>query len=136
MTGYRLRPVQEQRERDEQSVRGELADAVGDARAAEARLAGATERVAALHEALRHGFPTTTIAELARVEHYRARLRGQLEQALLDELRAREACAGRTASVELARERLALARAARRVVEAHFARWRDEQRKLAERREE
>jgi hypothetical protein len=33
-----------------------------------------------------------------------------------------------------ARGRLALARASRELIERHFARWRDQQRKLAERR--
>jgi hypothetical protein len=148
VTGYRLRPVQQQRERDEKSVRGELADAVGDASEAARRLAEASQRVASVREAIRHSAsssPTTidrrleparAIAELVRVERYRARLRGQLELALVDELRARDACDGKTASVDLARDRLAVARAARRVVETHFARWRDDQRKLAERRED
>ena len=136
MTGYRLRPVQDQRARDERGARGELAQAVGDVSAAQARLVAASARVGELREALCHSVPTTTIAELVRVERYRTRLRGLLELALLDELHARQARDGRAVSVELARDRLALARAARRAVETHFARWRDDQRKLAERRED
>jgi hypothetical protein len=136
VTGYRLRPLQDQRARDERVVRGELADAVGEVRGADARLVAASARVAELREAIGLAQPTTTIADFARVERYRSRLRGQLELALVDELRAREARDGVASAAELACDRLVLARAARRAVEAHFERWRTEQRKLAERRED
>ena len=120
-------------------TRGELATAVGDVSAADERLTVAAARVRELRDALEETGKSragATIAELQRIEHYRARLRGQLEHACLDELHAREARAGVAASADAARGRLALARAARRVIEAHFVRWRDEQKKLAERREE
>lgn len=140
---YRLRPVQDQRARDERAKRGDLVAAVGDVRAADDGLAAASERVARLREAigLSHAAvqPVTSNATsltLLRVERYRTRLRGQLELALIDELHARELRDGKATSADHARDRLALARAARRVVEAHFARWRDDQRKLAERRED
>ena len=136
VTGYRLRPVHDQRERDERAKRGELAAAVGDVRAADERLAVAAARVRELREILSRPHEATTIAELERLERYRARLRGQLEQACLDELHAQEARDGVAASADAARGRLAIARAARKVIEAHFARWRDDQRKLAERRED
>jgi hypothetical protein len=136
VTDYRLRPVAEQRARDEKAKRGELADAVGDVRAADEKLAAASARVAKLREAIGHAYTATTATEIVWLDRYRTRLRGQLDAALLDELHARAARDGTAASLEGARDRLALARAARRVVEAHFERWRVEQRKLAERRED
>ncbi len=136
VTRDRLRPLQDQRAREERVVRGELADAVGEVRGADARLAAASARVVELREAIGLVHPATTVADLARIERYRSRQRGELELALVDELRAREARGGVASAAEHVRDRLALARAARRVVEAHFERWRTEQRKLAERRED
>ena len=52
------------------------------------------------------------------------------------ELRAESAHDAHQSSVELARRQLARARADREVIERHFARWRDTQKKLAERRHE
>ena len=95
-----------------------------------------SRRVAQLREALSHTTPATTAAAIVATERYRTRLRSQLEHALLDELRAREARDGIAASADRARERLAVARGARQLIESHFSRWRDEQRKLAERRED
>lgn len=136
MDGYRLAPVRRLRERDEEAKKSELAGAVGDVRDADAALAIAAAKVARLREALCHDAPTTTVAALRRLDAYRARLRGELERALLDELRARQQRDGVAASADAARDRLAIARAGRRAVEDHFARWREAQRKLAERRED
>lgn len=136
MEGYRLAPVRALRERDEHAKKSDLAGAVDDVREADAALAAASAKVATLREALCRTAPPTTIAQAQRAERYRERTRSQLERALLDELHAKQQRDGVAATADAARDRLAIARAGRRAVEEHFGRWREAQRKLAERRED
>ena len=74
----------------------------------------------------------TTAMDLARADRFVARRRGELAIALDEELRTQLAHDEREDEVALARARLARARAEREIVERHFARWRDDQRKRAE----
>jgi hypothetical protein len=144
---YRLAPLRDARDRDERARRGALAAAVGDARTAADGVAGAERRVAgaraALDAAVRAraailGRPTggASPALIALADRHAQRRRRELDAAIGEHLRARAAHDGRLAAVEEARGRLALARADRELIERHFARWRDQQRKLAERRED
>lgn len=144
--GYRLRPVRDQRSRDERVRRGELADAVGEARDTANVLAAATEHAArarAAFESARSAqvpqtsqTPQTSAAALARTEQFIARRRKELALAVDAQLRAEAAHRGQLDAVDLARGQLVHARAQREVIERHFAHWRTERRKLAERRED
>jgi flagellar export protein FliJ len=137
---YRLAPVRETRERTERVKRGELASAVDETRDAEAqvaaihaRAAGVRRRLSALEPA---GPALVPASELANAERYRSRLRGELA-AIAGELeRAEAVLSDRTDVADTARGSLARARADREVIERHFARWRETQRKAAERRED
>ncbi|HTR49373.1 MAG TPA: hypothetical protein VMJ10_01620 [Kofleriaceae bacterium] len=137
---YRLAPVREVRELAERAQRGELAGAVDSVRHAEARLAAARERVArartAVQAALAARDAQPTAATRALADRFAARRRHELVAARHDELRAELARDDRAGEVDLARRSLARARADREVIERHFARWRDDRRKLAERRED
>lgn len=144
MARYRLAPLRDARDRDERARRGALAAAVGDARATADDVAGAARRVdlarAAL-EAAGHARAALLArgaapALLALADRYARRRRRELERAIGEHLRARATHEGRLAAVEEARGRLALARADRELLERHFARWRDQQRKIAERRDD
>ncbi|MDX2094106.1 MAG: hypothetical protein SFX73_40120 [Kofleriaceae bacterium] len=142
--GYRLAPVRDARARDERVRKGDLADAVVDARkaqarvdAAEAAVTAARDRLAAArraqHERLLAG---ASADEVARGERYLARLRAAVATALDVQERAAAAHRGQLASVDLARARLANARAEKEVIERHFARWRTDQAALRERRDD
>jgi len=137
---YRLEPVRGARERVETVRRGELASAIGDATVTEASLASARERVVAararLATALAAREREVLAATLVRAERFIARCRRDLDAARDAELRAHAAHDIRAGAVELARATLVRARADREVIERHFARWRDTQRKLADRRED
>jgi hypothetical protein len=136
---YRLAPVRDVRARDEALRRGDLANAVGDARETEDRLAAARERTelarrvldAARAELVR---PQASSQALALAERFVARRRRELADARDAELRAQVAHDERLGAVDFARGRLARARADRELIERHFARWRETQAKLAERR--
>lgn len=134
---YRLAPVRAGRARDEAASRGELADAIGDARATEAAIAAAERRVAATRETLAHAVAEgggATALERARGDVYAARLRRDVERAEAEHAGRVASHRDRLAVIDAARGRLAAARARREAVERHFARWREERRKLAERR--
>ena len=134
---YRLAPVRDARERDEQTRRQDLAASVGDARETQGRLDAARARThaarSALHAATRSGH---TAAQLAAAERFVARLRRDLDDAIGEELRAQAAHEARVGELDEARARLARARADRKVIERHFERWRAANRKLADRRED
>jgi hypothetical protein len=136
MARYPLQPVADQRVRDERAQREQLADAIDDVKNAERALARFSAVVTKLREAISHTTKKLPASadELARVDRYAGRLRHMLELAVIDELRAQDRVEGRQSTADLAKEKLTLARAARRAAEEHFVRWRDEQRKLAERR--
>lgn len=139
---YRLGPLRDVRKLDERAKRGDLASAVGDARTTAAEVEITARRVAAARTAVdaaraaqvalvaAHASP----AVLALADRYAARRRRDLEAALGEHLRARAAHTGRLDAIETARDRLSIARADKELIERHFARWREAQHKLAERR--
>jgi hypothetical protein len=135
--------MRDARARDERVRRGELAGALGDAQRLAADLDAATARVARARAAIAEATATrdamragTTAAVLARHDGYLRRLRRELDDARGDLARAGARQRGQLGAVDDARRRLALARADREVIERHFAAWRAERRKLAERRED
>jgi len=135
---YRLAPVRDVRARDEALRRGDLANAVGDARETQGRLDAARERTElaarSLQAARAEAASQATSQGLALAERFVARRRRELEDARDAELRAAAAHDQQLGAVDLARGRLARARADRELIERHFARWREAQAKLAERR--
>jgi hypothetical protein len=141
---YRLAPLRDARDRDERARRGALGAAVGDARAAADGVAEAARRVDAARDALEAAGRARAAllagaagpALLALADRCAQRRRRELDAAVGEHLRAQAAHAGRLAAVDEARGRLALAQQGRELIERHFARWRDQQRKLAERRED
>ena len=137
---YRLAPLRDVRTLAEKSRKGELASAVGDARETQAKLDAARARTQEARTALDVARTTrataTTGAQLARVDQFIARRRRELEQAIGEETRCEVAHAQRQGVVDAARLVLARARADREVIERHFAKWRDERKKLAERRDD
>jgi hypothetical protein len=137
---YRLAPLRDLRRLDERAKRNDLAVTVDTARvsaddvaAAAARVEAARTDLAAAHAARA---ALTDAHLLALGDRYLARLRRVLADALAAHARARAAHAGHLDAVDAARSHLAAARAQKELVERHFARWRDAQRKLAERRED
>ena len=141
---YRLAPVRDARERAEAIRRGDLVDALDDARATETSLATARDRTQFARDALvaaiaAHATLVTTsppAARLVAAERFVARRRHELIERQATELRAELAHGARLGDVETARGTLGRARAEREVIERHFARWRDTQRKLRERRDD
>jgi hypothetical protein len=137
MDRYRLAPVRDARARAEQVKRGDLAAAVGDARTTEARLIAARAKTAEARAALAGVKPIgETAADHVRADRFAARLRHALADAIAEELHAEAAHDARLGAIDDARRTLARARADREVIERHFARWRDDKKKLAERRED
>lgn len=137
---YPLAPVRDGRARDERAVQGELADAVGDAARAAAELEAADRRIAEaatrVDAAVAARAGLSDAGRLALADRYLARLRVAVERAQDERDRLAAAHAGKVAEVDAARDRLKRARGRRELVERHFARWRAERRKLAQRREE
>lgn len=141
---YRLAAVRDVRARDEQARKGDLAVAVGDARQTQGRLDAARARTAAAHAALltartaRDALLSAGAAGsvLVRAEAYIARRRRELEGAIAEEVRCEAVHAGRLDEVDTARRTLTRARAERQVIERHFERWREDKKKLADRRED
>jgi hypothetical protein len=141
---YRLPPVQVAPPHVEPIRPGQLAGAVGRA----AQLAAGVDEVAARvararsalgdAAALRDQLLARGAAawEVAGLERYQRRLRRELAAVRGAQLRAEAQHRGQLDEVDAARERLTLARAEREVIERHFAAWRAERRKLAERRED
>lgn len=144
MDRYRLAPLRGVRDRDERVQRGNFAAAVDDARATADQVAAAERRVAAARAVLAAAVAArTALVEagarpplIVLAERYAARRRRDLDAAIGAQLRARASHAGRIAAVDEARDRLTVARADREVIERHFARWREQQQKLADRRED
>jgi flagellar export protein FliJ len=123
---YRAAPVRDQRARAERVKRGELAAAVGDAKETDTRVTAAR---AALAEALAARDAQPTAASRALADRFVARRRRELEGVL-------DAAARAAGAVDAARVTLVRARAEREIIERHFARWREERRKLADRRDD
>jgi hypothetical protein len=137
---YRLAPVRDERERAEAIRRGNLAAAIDDARTTEASLAATRARTTAARGALTAAITTragaSTAAQLSASERFITRRRRELGAACDAELRAELAHDTRLGDIDVARGKLARARADRELIERHFARWRDDQRKLRERRDD
>ena len=132
------------RRRDERLQQGDLAGAVSDAKAladaeeeARARVARVCAALtAATDERDRRLAQGSASTILAQVDLYLRRLRRDLEAARGELLRAEARHRGQLEAVDAARGRLSLARADREIIERHFATWRAERRKLAERRDD
>jgi len=137
---YRLGPLRDVRQLDERAKRNDLAVAVGDARVTADEVAAAGRRVEAAREALataRSAARSLGGAHLlALADRHLARRRRALDDAIAEHAHARAAHAGRLTAIDAARGRLTAARADKEVIERHFARWRDTQKKLADRRED
>jgi hypothetical protein len=141
---YRLAPMREVRAHDERLRRGDLADAVGDARTLATDVEQAASRVTLARAALAAATATrarvlaegAASATIAQLERYLSRLRRELEAVRGELARAEARHRGQLDAVDSARGRLALARAEREIIERHFAAWRVSRRKLAERRED
>jgi hypothetical protein len=137
---YRLAPLRDSRTRDEHVRRGELAGASADARATEALLAAARARTAEARDALARAIAAREAVLLAArrvlADRHVAHLRARLAERTAEELRAEASHGAHVGVVDAARLSLARARADRQVVERHFEKWRTEQRKIAERRED
>jgi hypothetical protein len=137
---YRLAPVRDARTRDERSRKSELAGAIGSANNAEAALAAVRARTEAARlavtEALAARDATPNAAARALADRFVARRRRELRDARTRELEAEAARESHQGVVDAARLTLARARADREVIERHFARWREDKKKAAERRED
>ena len=123
---YRAAPVRDERARVERVKKSELAAAVGAAKDAEARLAAAREALAAARTA---ADIERTASGRASAERYIARLRRRVAELA-------DALARTSGQLDAKQRQLAHARAEREIMERHFERWRAEQRKLADRRED
>lgn len=134
---YRLGPVRDRRERVEQGSKLALADAVSEARATAADVEVAAARVATVRARLAIAAPPSAgAAARTLADRYLARRRRELAEARVEEARARASHVGRLDAIDSSRGALAAARADKEVIERHFARWREQQRKLAEARRE
>jgi len=137
---YRLAPLREVRRLDERAKRNDLAAAVGEARATAADVAAAEQRVTAAREVLaaartaRDGLVASWLLALA--DRRISRCRAALDAAIGAHARAVATHAGRLDTVDAKRGTLTVARAEKELVERHFEKFRESQRKLAERREE
>ena len=137
---YRLAPLRDSRNRDERVRRGELANVSADARESEQALAAARTRTEAGREQLARALAAQgslgSLAQRVLAERHVAHLRRKLSDLVAEELRAQASHEARLGAVDSARLVLARARADREVIERHFRRWREEQAKIAERRED
>jgi hypothetical protein len=141
---YPLAAVRDVRARDEHGKRGELAIAVGDARVVRAKLDAARSHTTAAREALTaaHTVRETLIASgasasrIVSAELFVRRRRRELEAALGEQLRCEAASGVQQGALDIARERLARARADRELIERHFERWHTARKQLAARRED
>jgi hypothetical protein len=137
---YRLAPVRDTRIRDERARRSDLAVAVGDADATRFLLAAIARRVdeakARLVDAIvgRNALHATGASRLLLAERYVERRRHELEAVVAELDRATRTHDDKLEVVDGARGRLSAARAEREVIERHFARWREDRKRLAERR--
>lgn len=120
--------------------RGELAAAVGEAGTTAASVEAAKAAVdaarARLGTALAARQALGTAHLLALADRHIAHHRHRLDAAIVAHAIARDAHAGKLAAIDERRGRLTAARADKALIERHFARWRETQQKLAERREE
>jgi flagellar export protein FliJ len=123
---YRAAPVRDERARSERIKKTELAAAVGATREAEARLAAAREALAA---AVATADAQPTAARRVLAERHAQALRRRVADLA-------DALARASGQLDAKQRQLAHARAQREVIERHFERWRQDRRKLADRRED
>jgi hypothetical protein len=141
---YPLAAVRTVRAHDEHGKRGELATAVGSANELRARLDAARSRTRAARDAVAAGVDArltlvtrgASASLIASAEQFVLRRRRELEAALGEELRCEVADGAHQGTLDIARQRLARARADRELVDRHFDRWRTANKQLAERRED
>ena len=138
---YRLTPVRDLRAREQRVREGNLAAAVGDARATQAVVDAAADRARAARDAIdaarsRLATDGATAQRVALAERHLAKLRRDRDAALDALARAEAAHSGQIAVVDSERQRLVRARAEKELIERHFARWRADRAKLADRRED
>jgi len=137
---YRLAPLRDVRARDERVKRNDLAVAVGDARTTAEAVVAAQHRVDGARTTLATAIAARTQLReahlLALADRHIARARRRLDDTIIEHARVSAAHAGRLATIDAARGTLTAARADKEVIERHFARWRDDRRKLADRRED
>jgi multidrug efflux pump subunit AcrA (membrane-fusion protein) len=137
---YRLSPLRDVRARDERVKRNDLAVAVDDARATEADVAAAVARIEAARSVLAKAIAAratlTSAHALALADRHITRRRKVLDDAVAEHARTQALHAGRVAVIDAARGKLTAARADKQVIERHFERWREQQRKLADRRDD
>lgn len=136
MDRYRLAPVRDARDRTERIRRGDLASAVGAAKTTSEDVAAGAARVERARQVLGDARASLggTAAQHAGHERFLARLRRDLEVAIGEHERCVATHAGTLALLDHARDRLTRARADREVIERHFSRWREERKRIADRR--
>src|SRR5262249_19601851 len=126
---YRLDPLREARTRDERARRVDFAGAVRDAEQLAGELEAVGRRTAGIREAIAAATRVrddllaggARVATLARHDGYLRRLRRDLDAATGEQLRVQARHSGQLEVVDVARQRLTLARAEREVIERHFA---------------
>ena len=135
---YRAAPARAKRAHEERMQRGELASAVGQVRDAQRNLDGLVAGVEVAREQLAQAARVRdeqrTAAARVLAERFAARCRRELAAAVDAAARAQNVLFDRDTAVDAARQALARVRAEREVIERHFARWREAQRRLVERR--
>jgi hypothetical protein len=136
---YRLAPVRATRIRDEKARRGDLAAAVGDVHATGSVLPAITQRVDAARARLADAVMGrnalhATASRLALADRHVDRCRRELAAVQGELERATRTHDDKLEVAGEARGRLTAARAEREVIERHFARWREDRKRLAERR--
>jgi hypothetical protein len=137
---YRLEPLRDVRALAEQAGKGALASAIDDAKAADARVTTARARTEAARHALTTALAardaTTTAAHRVLADQFVARRRRELDDARARQADAEAARDAHQGAVDTARRSLARARADRELIERHFARWREQQAQLRDRRDD
>jgi hypothetical protein len=141
---YPLAAVRTVRAHEEHGKRGDLAAAVSDAAASRTKLDAARARTRAARDAVAAAQTVRTslvaagasASAIASAEQFVLRRRRELEAVLGDELRCEGAAGIVQGTLDVARQRLARARAERELVDRHFERWRTARKQLAERRDD
>jgi hypothetical protein len=139
---YRLAPMRDARARHERVQQGDLAGALREAEVLAGDLADAARRVARIRAAIEAATATrdralargVACATLAHIDGYVRCLRRELEATRGEHARAAARHGGQLGVVDAAQGRLRRARAEREIIERHFAAWRAEHHKRAERR--
>ena len=144
MKGYPLETLRGLRATEEETAQRGLAEAVRAhaqaaeqaARARQARDAHADDTRAGVERELARPLEGTRASDATTLASWRQRRKRELDGLEKEMLRAEDVARARDRDVERAREALASARRERDAIEKHFARWREEERKKAEAKEE